>query len=88
MPSRQGSARKALSWAPRGEGKRANPVLGDFPVGCAERIRRGVSEPGAGPATSVGTPPAHSALPWRPALFGQVTLTECSTMLLHTPGLW
>lgn len=51
------------------------------------RLPRGVSKPGAGPATSVGTPPAHSLLPWRPTLFGQVTLTDCSTMLLHTPGL-
>ena len=50
-------------------------------------IPRGVSRPGAGQATSVGSPPAHSILPWRPALFGQVTLTECSTMLLYTPRL-
>lgn len=50
-------------------------------------IPGGVSKPGAGQATSVGSPPAHSILPWRPALFGQVSLTECSTMLLHTPGL-
>lgn len=51
------------------------------------QIERSVSKPGTGPATSVGIPPAHSILPWRPALFGQVTLTQCSTMLLHTPGL-
>jgi hypothetical protein len=46
-----------------------------------------VSKAGARAATSAGMPPAHSIVLWRPALFGQVTLTECSTMLLHTPGL-
>lgn len=68
--------------------KREDPLL------CAERMPsqwwhslRGISKVGAGQATSAGTPPAHSILLWRPALFGQVTLSKCSTMLLHTPGL-
>lgn len=89
MPFRQGSATKAQDLssarAPHGGGQR-RPCPQRLPRQL-QRLPRGVSKPGAGPATSVGTPPAHSILPWRPALFGQVTLTDCSTMLLHTPGL-
>lgn len=87
MPSRQGSVTKAqdLSRAPCGGGKRE--ARAQRLPRQLRRLPRDVSKPGAGPATSVGTPPAHSILPWRPALFGQVTLTDCSTMLLHTPGL-
>lgn len=88
MPSRPGSARRAqaLSWVPYRGGQRETPVLSDFPDSHSDS-QSVVSKPGAGRPTSVGTPPAHSVLPWRPALFGQVTLTGCSTMLLHTPGL-
>lgn len=67
---------------------RDSPALGlkGCPASGWHRLR-GVSKVGAGQATSAGTPPAHSVLLWRPALFGQVTLSKCSTMLLHTPGL-
>lgn len=64
---------------PRAVGKR-------LPLLCGWHRQRGVSKVGAGQATSAGTPPAHSILLWRPALFRQVTLSKCSTMLLHTPG--
>lgn len=67
---------------------RDSPALGlkGCPASGWHRLR-GVSKVGAGQATSAGTPPAHSVLLWRPALFRQVTLSKCSTMLLHTPGL-
>lgn len=71
--------------APHGGRKKGTHILSYSLASCG-RSPRAVCRPGAGPATSVGTPPTHSTLPWRPALFGQVTLTKCSTMLLHTPG--
>lgn len=85
-PSSQGLARKAQAPlpVPGGGGKREAPSSATSQPAAADP-QRGVSKPGAGLATSVGTPPAHSILPWRPALFGQVPLTECSQQYSYTP---
>lgn len=92
--------RKGPRASPAEPARRAMACLGPCAVGkrlpcsglkgCPARgwhRLRGVSKVGAGQATSAGTPPTHSVLLWRPALFGQAILSKCSTMLLHTPGL-
>lgn len=89
MPSKQGQpAGQGLLLDPVRVGREKSLSTAKLPPSQPRQMPpRGVCKAGASPATSVGTPPAHSILLWRPALFGQVTLAECSTMLLHTPGL-
>lgn len=83
-PSSQGSAKMSRPHSQCLVGKEKPLSSATSQLAVADP-QRGVSKPGAGPATSVGTPPAHSILPWRPALFGQVPLTECSQQYSYTP---